>query len=116
VIADGYGLDVDFLVRTRAELAAIVRKNPLRDVATEPKRYQVTFLSKKPRPEVVRKLKALAAGEERLAASGRELYAWHPDDIGRSKLAARAAGEDLCGVATSRNCVTVTALLKLAGE
>jgi uncharacterized protein (DUF1697 family) len=113
-IADGFGLDVDVLVRSRAELARIVRLDPLGGIATDPKRYQVTFLSKKPPAEVVRNLEALAAGKERLAASGRELYAWHPDGIGRSKLAARMAGKDLGVVATSRNWVTVTALLEMA--
>ena len=114
VIADAFGLDVDVLVRTRAQLAAIVRKNPLRAVATDAKRYQVTFLPKRPRPEVVRKLETLAAGGEELVVSGRELYAWHPNGIGRSKLAARIAGKDLGVVATSRNWATVTTLLELA--
>ena len=38
------------------------------------------------------KLEAAATGGERLVASGRELYTWHPDGIGRSKLAALLAG------------------------
>ncbi|HEX3456154.1 MAG TPA: DUF1697 domain-containing protein [Gaiellaceae bacterium] len=114
VIADAFGLDVDVLVRTGAQLATIVRKNPLGRVATDAKRYQVTFLSKPPPTEVVRKLEALAAGGEQLAASGRELYAWHPNGIGRSKLAARMTGKDLGAVATSRNWATVTTLLELA--
>jgi uncharacterized protein (DUF1697 family) len=113
VIADGFGLDVDILVRTRAQLAAIVKRDPLGDLATDPKRYQVTFLEKKAPIAVVRKLEALAAGKERVVASGRELYAWHPDGIGRSKLAARMAGKDLGVVATSRNWATVTALLEM---
>jgi len=114
LIGDDLGFDVDVIVRTWDELAAIVRRSPLGDVATEPKRYQVTFLSAEPEPEVVERLAALAVEPERFAAAGCELYGWHPDGIGRSKLAASMAGRGLGVVATARNWATVTALLELA--
>jgi uncharacterized protein (DUF1697 family) len=114
LIAEHFGLDIDVVVRTRAELAEVVRRNPLGDVAKDPKRYQVSFLSAKPTAEVVRKLEALAAGDERLVASGRELYAWHPSGVARSKLWAALAGRGLGVTATARNWTTVTKLLELA--
>src|SRR5262249_10826126 len=43
-IAQAFGLNVDVIVRTRDELAGVVRRNPLEEVAVNPKRYQVTFL------------------------------------------------------------------------
>ena len=113
-IADGFGLDVDVVVRTRDELAKVVRRNPLGDVATDPKRYQVSFLAAAVDREVVRKLEALAVGDERLVASGRELYAWHPRGVARSKLWAALAGRGLGVTATARNWTTVTKLLELA--
>jgi len=113
LIADGFGLEVDVLVRTRAQLAAVVKRNPLDGVATDPKRYQVTFLSARPSRELVEELAALASGEERFAAHGRELYAWHPAGVARSKLWARLAGKGLGMTATSRNWATVTKLLDL---
>jgi uncharacterized protein (DUF1697 family) len=114
LISDRLGLDLELLVRTKRELAAIVRRDPLGSVAADPKRYQVIFLSARPPRKVVDELAALAAGGERLVAEGRELYAWHPDGIGRSTLAARMAGKQLGVVATARNWATVTALLALA--
>jgi uncharacterized protein (DUF1697 family) len=114
LIADRFGLEIAVVVRTRAELAAIVRRNPLGDVAKDPKRYQVSFLDRKPAAEVVRRLEALAAGGERLVASGRELYAWHPKGVARSKLWAALAGRGLGVTATARNWTTVTKLLELA--
>src|SRR5256885_13909387 len=69
LVADRFGLEIDVVVRSRDELAEVVRRNPLGDVATNPKRYQVSFLSTKPDSKVVRKLEALAAGSERLHAS-----------------------------------------------
>ena len=116
VIADRFGLEIAVVVRTRDELAEVVRRNPLGKVAKDPKRYQVSFLAAEPDPEVVRKLEALAVGSERLVADGRELYAWHPAGVARSKLWARLASRDLGVVATARNWTTVTKLLELADE
>jgi len=64
----------------------------------------------------VRELEALAAPGERVVALGREVYAWHPRTIARSKLWAKLAGDSLGVTATSRNWVTVEALLELAGD
>ncbi len=114
IIADRFGLEVDVLVRTSAELAAIVRKNPLGDVAKDPKRYQVTFLSAAPKAADLRRLEDAAGASERVVAKGREIYAWHPDGVGRSKLATLLAGKGLGVTATSRNWATVTKLLELA--
>ncbi len=116
VIAEEFGLDIDVVTRTRDELAEIVRRNPLGGVATEPKRYQVTFLSEEPDPKVIEKLAAAAAGDERMEALGREIYAWHPDGVARSKLWNGLAGKRLGVTATSRNWTTVEALLAMADE
>lgn len=116
VIAEGFGLDIDVVARTRREVAAVVKRNPLGGVATDPKRYQVTFLSARPSRALVDELAALAAGGERFAAHGRELYAWHPHGVARSKLWARLGRKDLDVVATSRNWTTVARLLELAGD
>jgi uncharacterized protein (DUF1697 family) len=116
VIAESFGLEVPVVVRTRAELAAVAKRNPLGKVATEPKRYQVTFLSKKLPAKVVRKLEEVAAREERVVVVGREVYAWHPKTIARSKLWAKLAGKTLGVTATSRNWTTVEALLAMADE
>jgi len=116
LIADRFGLDIAVVVRTRAELAAVVERNPLGKVATNPKLYQVTFLETALDAELVRKLEAAASGKERVEQVGRELYAWHPDGVGRSKLAAVMSGKGLGVTATARNWTTVTQLLVMADE
>ena len=113
-IADEFGFDVDVVVRTRDELADVVKRNPLGDVADNPKRYQVSFLSDQPDPDVVADLAKLAHESERLVADGRELYAWHPEGVARSKLWAALAGKKLGVTATARNWTTVTTLLEMA--
>src|SRR5215204_1854020 len=42
-----FGFDVRVLVRTRAELARVVERDPLRRVAKDGSRYLVSFLSQK---------------------------------------------------------------------
>jgi uncharacterized protein (DUF1697 family) len=116
LIVDEFGLDVPVVVRTRAQLAKVVQRNPLRKVATDPKRHQVSFLTGKLAADVVRKLEEVAAPTERFVVSGREVYAWHPAGVARSKLWAMLAGRDLGVTATSRNWTTVTTLLELADE
>jgi uncharacterized protein (DUF1697 family) len=116
LIASEFGLDVDVVTRTRDELAAVVARNPLAKVAKDPKRYQVSFLDSALSRDAVAKLESLRANGEALAVEGRELYAWHPAGVARSKLWAALAGKSLGVTATSRNWSTVQALLALADE
>jgi uncharacterized protein (DUF1697 family) len=115
-IAEAFGLDIAVVVRTRSELAKVVDRNPLGKVADDPKRYQVSFLGTKPNRTVLRKLEAAAVPPEQFVASGREIYAWHPAGVARSKLWTLLAGRDLGVTATARNWTTVTKLLELADE
>jgi uncharacterized protein (DUF1697 family) len=114
LILDVLDLDLAVVARTRDELAAVVERNPLGDVAKNPKRYQVSFLSEKPSRKLVESLAASAVEPERFVAIGRELYAWHPEGVARSRLWAALAGPKLGVTATARNWTTVTRLLALA--
>ena len=114
LITERFGLEIPVVVRSRAQLAAVVKRNPLGKVASEPKRYQVTFLSAELSAKIARELEQAAAPEERVVIAGREVYAWHPQTIARSKLWTKLAGKGLGVTATSRNWTTVEALLELA--
>jgi uncharacterized protein (DUF1697 family) len=115
LLSGRFGFEVPVIVRSRDELAEVVARNPLRDVAINPKRYQVSFLAQEPKTEIVERLAALAKPEEKLVAIGRELYGWHPEGVARSKLWGRLASADGVGtVATARNWTTVTTLLAMA--
>jgi len=116
LIEERFGFDVDVIVRTADELASVVQANPLADIADNPKRYQVSFCDGEPDPAAVEKIAAAAAPAERLVAIGRELYAWHPDGVGRSKMWNKLAGKTLGVRATARNWTTVTTLLEMAQE
>jgi len=115
-IAAELGIDVQVLVRTRDELADVVEQNPLEDVAHNPSRYLVSFLSAKPAAKVVRDLATVDVTPEQFVVSGREIYAWHPDGVQRSRLGKLLSEERLGVTATARNWNTVTKLLALADE
>jgi uncharacterized protein (DUF1697 family) len=116
VIADAFALEIAVVVRTRAELAKVVRHDPLGELAgDDAKLYQVSFCAEKPEQEAVAKVAERAVAGERLLAHGREIYAWFPHGVGRSKLAAQLSKQKLGTVVTARNWTTVNKLLELAG-
>jgi uncharacterized protein (DUF1697 family) len=109
-----FGFEVPVVVRSGKQLAAIVEHDPFKGVADDPKRYQVSFLSQKLSAETVARLQELAHESERVAVHGREVYAWHPDGVARSKLWNALAGTGLGVTATARNWRTVNRLLEMA--
>ncbi|HEV2982536.1 MAG TPA: DUF1697 domain-containing protein [Solirubrobacteraceae bacterium] len=115
-VLERFEIDIDVLVRSREEFAAVVSNNPLAAVATDPKRFQVSFLARELDNATLERLRGLAAESERLEAQGRELYAWHPNGVARSKLWAGLAARTLGVPATARNWSTVESLLALADE
>jgi uncharacterized protein (DUF1697 family) len=116
LISERFGFDVPVIVRTRTDLAGVVKRNPLGEVVDDPKRYQVSFLSAEPDSSVSGRLESLAAETEAVVIHGREIYAWHPDGVARSKLWNELAGKKLGVTATARNWTTVTTLLEMASE
>jgi len=83
-LAAGLGIEVQVLVRTRAELAKVVERDPLGKVVTNQSRYLVSFLSKRLPVKVGRELETAEVGSARLVIDGRELYAWYPDGVQRA--------------------------------
>jgi uncharacterized protein (DUF1697 family) len=115
-IADRLGVRTEVIVRTRDELADVIARDPFGKEAADPKRYQVSFLSGPPDPAAARELAEADVAPERVVIDGREVYAWHPDGLQRSRLANRLGRADLGVAATARNWNTVTKLLALADE
>jgi uncharacterized protein (DUF1697 family) len=116
LISERFGFEVPVVVRTRDELAEVVARNPLGDVAEDRKRYQVSFLVQELEPETVERLHQLVVAPEALVVDGREVYAWHPEGVARSKLWNGLASKNLGVTSTARNWITVTTLLEMADE
>ena len=99
------GVDCDVVVRTGAELADLVARNPWPDRAAEPTKLNVGFLSA-PGDGTARRL----APEEEVRFDGAEVWLWYGAGQGRSRLALDVGDR----VLTVRNWRTVTALAELA--
>jgi uncharacterized protein (DUF1697 family) len=105
-----FGFAVPVVVRTRDELLAVVAKDPLGSVATDPSRYVVSFSTAPVPAEVQERLAAVDSQDDVYTVDGRELYLWCPHGQLQSPLSA-ALAKAKGPVGTARNWATV---LKLA--
>ncbi|GAA3179480.1 DUF1697 domain-containing protein [Blastococcus jejuensis] len=112
VIEQEFGFEVPVVVRTAAEVAAVVAGDPFESLATDPARYLVTFLQEPPPPDKVDALPTADGGD--YLVRGRELYLWLPDGIQNTPLAAWKWDRLLGIPGTARNWNTVTKLAELA--
>jgi len=76
-IAGELGVESRVILRTARELAGVVKRNPLADVADDPKRYR-SASSRPSRSRRRARARAADVAPEQVAVSGREIYAWHP--------------------------------------
>ena len=109
-LAKAFGFDLPVVLRSRDELADIVKANPLRGVATDPAKYLVVFCAGKASTD----LAAADFAPETFKIRGREIYLWAPGGIGNSPLAKLLANKSVGGKSTARNWRTVEKLLELA--
>ncbi|WP_343671666.1 DUF1697 domain-containing protein [Paraburkholderia heleia] len=99
------GNPVGVVVRTAAELAAVLQGNPF--PAAAPDRTVAIFLDTPPPADAFDNVSGQQAEEFRLGE--REIYVFYKDGIGRSKLKIAAAK-----AGTARNMNTVAKLLEMA--
>jgi uncharacterized protein (DUF1697 family) len=113
-IRESLGVDVKVLVRTKAELAKVVRGNPFAkaDLST----LHVTFLDAAPDKARAKKLAEQTFEPDEFEVTGPEVYLRCPNGYGRSKLSNAFLEKQLGVAGTTRNWKTVTALAELAGE
>ena len=103
------GKDVRVMLRTAAELEAVVRANPFTDAAANS--VQAVFINEPPPKDLLQTARN-KADDERVAAGAREVYvAYGEKGIGRSRLRIPAAE-----AGTARNMNTVRKLAELARE
>jgi uncharacterized protein (DUF1697 family) len=100
------GKPVGVLVRSAAELAAVLKANPFPKAA--PNRTVAIFLDQPPGAKALAEITGQAGEEVRLGR--REIYVHYVDGIGKSKLKIRAAGDG-----TARNMNTIAKLTVMLG-
>lgn len=111
VLREHCGLLTDVLVRSKAELEAVLAREPFPEASRERPSQTLVLFHRKPFP--VEKLDALPPGPERLHAHGRELVIDFQDGIGRSALPQAMARAKFPKIATGRNWNTVRKLAAL---
>lgn len=113
--AERFGFGADVIVRRREDIARVVARDPLRDVATDGSKYVVAFMAEPPTSPVDELLEGLDLGEDRYVVDGAEMYIWCPGGLRDSPLMA-ALGKAKGGPsATVRNWNTVQKLHALMG-
>ncbi|WP_377269403.1 DUF1697 domain-containing protein [Peterkaempfera sp. SMS 1(5)a] len=112
-IATRLGLNVPVVVRTAAELRAVVDGNPME--VQDPTRFLVSFLAAEPGPEFTAGLDLAAYAPEEMRVVGRDIYLSLPDGVRNARLPA-LLDRRLTVTATLRNWNTVVRLLELAEQ
>jgi uncharacterized protein (DUF1697 family) len=111
-----FGLRVEVLIRTLAEIEGIFERSPILSPRADLSKLLVMFLSKVPDPRAQTALSKWHKGPEMLELRGPEVYLYYPDGVGRSKLSAAVIERHLDTSGTARNWNTLTKLLAAGRE
>ena len=113
-ITDSTGLDVPVLLRTKAELDAVVARNPYQD--DDPTKVHVLFLEGEPAKDALAAIDSGAFAPEELTLIGQEIYYHLPAGMGRAQLPPAVAKlrDPAIRRASARNWRTVTVLADMA--
>jgi uncharacterized protein (DUF1697 family) len=116
LLLEEFGFVVEVVMRSAAQLDAVIGANPLPGRVADSRRYVVTFFGRAPEAGVVAGLKAEDFEPDEFAFLGDELYSWSPNGVHTSKFTPQFLSRRLgVQVATARNWNTVLKLRELAG-
>lgn len=115
-LSDRLGVRSTVVLRTAADLAAVITDAPLLDLMTDPARYLVGFLDGEPDPAGVRAVAEIDVAPDQIRLAGREVYLWCPAGVLASPLSKLPWTRVLGAEVTMRNWTTVTRLAALAGR
>ena len=112
-----FGCHTEIILRTTAELRAVVANNPFaKRTGIEPSRLLVTFLLADPGNAARENLRKQQFTPEELHVADRELYIYFPDGVGKSKLPSARIHKILNTPGTGRNWNSVSKMLKIAEQ
>ncbi|HWN75644.1 MAG TPA: DUF1697 domain-containing protein [Candidatus Udaeobacter sp.] len=110
-----FACHTDIILRTTAELRSVVARNPFAKRSDiEPSKLLVAFLASDPGDAARKTLQEQKFAPEELHVSGRELYIYFPDGMGKSKLPWPRIYKTLNTPGTGRNWNSVTKMLEMA--
>ena len=107
LLSDEFDVNVACVVRTAHQVRRVLERNPLQEVASDPSRHLVNFLSTEPDPALVGALLTEDHSPEAIAIEGTEAYIWTPDGVKAMTLSYAYLEKRLGVVATARNWNTM---------
>lgn len=117
MIGEAYGFEVPVIVRTVADLRAVVAGSPFaKDPAKDNKRFYITFLAEAPSPERLADLAAYSFPEEEYFVEGKTIYFYSPNSYGRAKMNNNFFEQKLKVAGTTRNWRRTLKLIEMAEE
>lgn len=112
-----YSFNVPVIIRTVAEIDAILIQNPfLKQKNIELDKLHITFLAEQPTKENLDKINALQFEKDEFKVIGNEVYLHCPNGYGNTKLSNTFFENKLKVTATTRNWKTVNEILKLSSN
>ncbi len=108
------GFDVEVVLRTKEELAKIIKSNPF-PPGRAGAQTCVAFLASVPK-EIPADLDSVKQKGEELVIKGKEIYLYYPGGYATTKLTTNYFERKLKVVMTTRNWNTVEKLMEMAGE
>ncbi len=110
------GLSVPVVARSAKQLQRVVDTNPMIAAGEDPSKLHVTFLSKRPSADRLRKVGAskVAGRGDRFEVAGAEVFLHCPSGYGTTSYDNAFFERNLGTVATTRNWRTVCALAEMA--
>jgi len=110
-LKERFEMDIDVVVKTMAEIEAVLAADPFAGEVENPTRYFVVFLDHAPDPAKLQALEEQDFAPDAFKAGKHELYAHCPEGMQNSKLMKALGKPGLAGTATVRNWATVNKLL-----
>jgi uncharacterized protein (DUF1697 family) len=113
-VVQTFGFHVEIIVRTADELQDIIAKNPFQGQQNKESQWVVVmFLATMPDKTAQENLLKAYDGPEEIFFSGKEVFLYYTDGIGRSKLSNNFLEKKLKTVGTARNWNTVLQLQEM---
>ncbi len=114
-IAKKYAFQVPVIVRSFAELEAVLKANPFRKLKLlEKERVYISFLSDAPAPTGIKKLESLSSKVDEVRVIKREVYLLCRGGYGKTQFSNALVEKCLVVKSTTRNLETTQKLLDLA--
>ena len=107
LLSEEFDVKVPCIARTANQIRAVLERNPLQEVVSDPARYLVNFFSQEPDPKASAALLREDHSPEAIAIDGAEAYVWTPYGVKAMTLSYAYLEKRLGVLVTARNWNTL---------